>query len=141
MTCIGARCVAPTFSALVLVGCIGSYGGRESLATTSLPEHVVMDMSHPWHSGPAQVVGIPVSLALGFATLPLSFGEAAITGVNPFRRANPGIVLHGAGYVGMGLGFLVGLPFFLVGLPFEESPAQPNAPADAQPRDPAPAQE
>ena len=106
--------------ALALGGCMGTYGGKASLGRTSLPEHVVTDLSHPWHSYPAQAVGLPVTIVLGVVTLPLDGIEWAITGDFPLKRTDPGYVLSGCAYVGLGAGSVVGLPFYLLALPFDE---------------------
>src|SRR3989304_6263942 len=107
-------------AAVSRAGCAGRYGGANALGRTSLPEHVVMDLSHPWHSWPAQVVGIPLTTVLGIVTLPLSGIEWAVTREFPLGQTEVGWVPSGCAYAGLGTGFLVGLPFFVLALPFEE---------------------
>lgn len=111
-------------AAVSLAGCAGRYGGANALGRTSLPEHVVMDLSHPWHSWPAQVVGIPLTTVLAVVTLPLSGIEWAVTGEFPLGETELGVVPSGCAYVGLGTGFLVGLPFFVLALPFGEGPEE-----------------
>lgn len=132
------RLLAVAAFALCLPACVGTRGGKASLDRTSLPAHVLLDLSHPWHSYPAQAVGMTAAGVVAVVTLPLSLGEWAISGRFPLTRGDLGVVLQGAGYVGKGVGFVVGLPFFVLGLPFEQPDtnpaAEPERPSDP-PRD------
>lgn len=114
-----AACMKVAVSAQMLATWARSYHDMFSLKRASLLAHVVLDFSHPWHAYPAAMAATLISVSLGLVTLPLSLIECMVRGRSPFRKTRPGMFLSAAGYVGMAVGFAIGLPFFVVGLPLE----------------------
>ncbi len=96
-------------------GCVGKYG------YDSYPEHIVFDLSHPWHSYPAQAVTVPLTNGLQVVLLPVHFVEWATSGEWPLGKTGHGFVAKGVGYFGAAIGVLVGFPFYVLGLPLEGS--------------------
>jgi hypothetical protein len=131
-----ARSVTTLALALALAVVPGCFFGK-SYGTCTSPEHIVSNLDHPWHAIPAQIVALPVMAVGGVCVLPLTPLEYAITGKNPVSRSQPGFLLSGIGYIAIGAGAIVGLPFYLAGLPFGAERREETAKKPAV--DPAPA--